>query len=302
MFASAGLFAVAGWLLHARSFGVARPRFAPRELGDLLVNAAPFFSILLLSVLYSRGGPILLGALGDRAELGAYAAADRILVAATLLPIMLGNAAYPALSRTAARSTEELRALTGRLLRLMLIGGLSSAGFLIAFANDLLAGLFGPHYVIAVPALQLLALSVPLQGAEQLVSGQLSAMGRQRTLVRIRSAALVTFLCLAPLAILRWNLTGLAATVLCCATLQLICGMLVLRRLQSLPLSSATVLSPFVAVAAVLALQWLASDLALLPRLLLFSFGLVAALWASRSVAIGDLLFLRAMFRNKSQG
>jgi O-antigen/teichoic acid export membrane protein len=105
---------------------------------------------------------------------------------------------------------------------LMLAGSVPLAALLYAFAPQLIRLLFGDEYLVAVPALQLLAWTVPIRGIALLLGSQLAAMNRQKEMARARLIGLVSFGVLSYLLIAHQGFTGLAVAVLSCEILQAI--------------------------------------------------------------------------------
>ena len=216
-----GLAAFGWWRMSLR-FGRPALRFAPAEAFVLFRSASPFFDVLLLGMLYTRGGIVMLGALRDEVEVGLYAATDRTLIAPLLLPNMLNAAVYPALSRLQHTAPDQAARLARRSMVLMLAGSVPLAALLYAFAPQLIRLLFGDEYLVAVPALQLLAWTVPIRGIALLLGSQLAAMNRQKEMALARLIGLVSFGVLSYLLIAHQGFTGLAVAVLSCEILQAI--------------------------------------------------------------------------------
>jgi O-antigen/teichoic acid export membrane protein len=195
----------------------------------LFRSASPFFDVLLLGVLYTRGGIVMLGALRDEVEVGLYAAADRLLIAPLLLPNMLNAAVYPALSRLQHTAPDQAARLARRSMLLMLALSVPLAALLYAFAPQLIQLLFGDEYLVAIPALQLLAWTVPIRGIALLLGSQLAAMNRQKEMARARLISLVAFGVLSYLLISYQGFTGLAMAVLACEILLAVLYALLIR-------------------------------------------------------------------------
>lgn len=217
---SALAFAAFGWRRVARDFATPALRFAPAQAFELFRAAAPFFGVILLSVLYVRGGIVMLSTLRDAAEVGLYTAADRVLIAATLLPSMLSAAVYPTLSRLYQSSPDQAQRLARRCVALLFVGGIPLAAGLSFFATDIVRLIFGPQYAATVPALQLLAWVVPVFGVRLVLGAQLAAMNRQKEMAPARLLGLTAFVCTSYLLIERAGMIGLACAVLICETFQ----------------------------------------------------------------------------------
>jgi O-antigen/teichoic acid export membrane protein len=159
----AGTFAGAlyGFLLLGRNYG---PWAGPADwtlARRMLREAAPFWLAGAFTLVYARADVLLLAPLSSDAEVGAYRAAWQIIEVAKQLPVLLMTATFPQL----ARAFQESRAAPVRVER-ALAGLLAASGILvggmIAGAADLATFVFGPEFTRTVPALRMLALSVPL--------------------------------------------------------------------------------------------------------------------------------------------
>ncbi len=209
-----------GWWRLSKRFERPALRFAPAEAFQLFHAASSFFDVMLLSVLYGRGGIVMLGALRDATQVGLYAAADRVLIAPSLFPMMLNAAVYPALSRLQQTEPAKARRLAQRCLVLMVGGGIPLAALVWMFAPQIVHLTFGDRYLEAVPVLQLLAWILPIRGAQMLLGSQLAAMHLQKEMARARLIGLVSFACLGFVLIREMGITGLAIAVLACEILQ----------------------------------------------------------------------------------
>ncbi|MEO7773601.1 MAG: oligosaccharide flippase family protein [Steroidobacteraceae bacterium] len=298
MLVSATMFATLGRHLMQREFGRLE-RVPAREVLQILRASWPFFGTLALGVLYARGAPILLGLIRGAESVGGYAAADRLLVVATLIPAMYASAAIPALSRIAQHELEALRALATRLLRILLLVALTTAGLIAAFAQDLVHLLFGPQYAHAAVLLQILAIAIPVQATEQLLAALLSAVGLQHLLLRTRLASLLAFAVAGSVAVYQWGAAGLAASVVGCSVLQLGGCIFHLARRRELPLAPLAVFAPALSAGLAAATALLLAGQALLLRAFCFGVVLLVAGMASGAVRVHDFSFARALLRRE---
>lgn len=229
------IYLVVVWQQSCRLFGRPAFRWAPREALGLFKRSAPFFGIAAFAVIYARGAVIVLGAMATPHVVGLYAAADRVMVAVALAPTMLGSAVYPALTRVAARSRAEVRALCGRSVLLMLAATLPLAVFFTLFAHRLIAILFGPPYLDAAPALQILTWTLPVVGVQSLLGSQLVAVNEQHALARARLSGLTLFAVLSLVLVWKFSFPGAALAVLISDTVLLLCYLTILLKVKAAP-------------------------------------------------------------------
>jgi O-antigen/teichoic acid export membrane protein len=293
-----GLIALA-WTQSSRRFGRPQMRLAPMEALRLYRLAAPFFGLTALAVFYARGAAITLSALTTSEAVGLYAAADRLMVAFGLGPLMFNTAAYPALARVAHASAREAQALSARCLRLLLIVAIPVAAVAAAFAPEIVRFCFGPEYLDAARALQVLAWTLPVSGARSLLGSQLAAMNQQGELARARFAGLAVFVVLAPLLIVSLGFVGAAWSVLICDALQLMLCWWLLKKVQVAPALAGAVWAPSAAAAMSLVGNYLLSDLGLIPRLAAVLLVMTTGMWLFGAVRWHDLRFLRALIAGK---
>jgi O-antigen/teichoic acid export membrane protein len=229
------IYFTVAWWQNFSLFGQPKLRWAPREASDLFKLSAPFFGIAAFAAIYARGAVIVLSAIATPHAVGLYAAADRLMVAVALAPSMLGTAVYPALSRVAARSRVEVRALCGRSVMLMVLITLPLAIVVTIFAHRLIGVLFGPLYVGAAPALQILTWTLPIVGVQSLLGSQLVAVNQQHALARARLSGLTLFVLLSPLLIWKFGFQGAALAVLVSDTALLFTYLMVLLKVNAAP-------------------------------------------------------------------
>jgi O-antigen/teichoic acid export membrane protein len=292
---SIGAVLLGGLALFARHFGMPRWRASPRRAAAILYRGSAFFGLKMLNVVYSRAGLIILGALASPVTVGLFAVADRIIVAPSLLPIMFVNAVYPALSRLANVSADEVRALTIRCGRLLLLGTIPLATLLTLTASEIVEWLFGRRFGPAAVVLQIFAWSLPIASTRQLLGAQLLALDRGTALVRTRAVGVSVLLVSCPMLILSGaGFKGPAWALLIAESLELAACLALLRR-SGIPRALArTMLAPLLAAAATFAIAatvWIPAPG--LGRSLILCVVMLLALLLSGSVRAHDLRFLR---------
>jgi O-antigen/teichoic acid export membrane protein len=227
--AGSGVYVALAWHQTSRLFGRPRFRLAVREALQLFKLSAPFFSIAALAVIYSRGAVVMLSAIATPHAVGLYAAADRIMVAVGLAPTMFNSAVYPALTRVADRSREDVRALCGRSVLLMAAGTLPLAALFSLFSAKLILLLFGPAYQEAARVLQILTWTLPIVGVQSLLGSQLIACNQQHALARARFSGVTVFIVVSPVLIWALGFRGAAWSLLISDTVLLVYYFLILR-------------------------------------------------------------------------
>ncbi len=125
----------------------------------LLRQSAPMWLSAIAVWAYLRVDQLMIANLLAPADLGRYAAAVRLAESWYFVPTAIVTASFPGLVQLRTRSLEQYRAGTERLFRL-LAGIGCAAGLAATLLAPLIVGvLFGPDYVEATPAFQVLAWS-----------------------------------------------------------------------------------------------------------------------------------------------
>jgi O-antigen/teichoic acid export membrane protein len=297
--AGAAFLIPVAWRQTTRRYGRPRLRWSPREAWLLYRRGAPFFGMSALSILYTRGTTIVLGALATSQQVGMYAVADRLMIPLSLGPAAFNAAVYPALARLTQESLDTARALCGRCVRLLLVVSLPIAALATIFAADITALFFGAGYAGAAAALRVLAWTLPVRGVQFLLGSQLAAIHRQSSVTQARLAGLCAFALLTPPLTLIYGYVGAAWALLLCDGVQLALYAWALRRLRAAPIVSAPLLAPAAAAALTCAASLLLPGLHLAWRLPAMLLVMAAGLAAFGAVRLHDLQFLRALLTRR---
>jgi O-antigen/teichoic acid export membrane protein len=286
---------VLAWRQMSARFGAPELRWRPSEAWQLYKVASPFFGLSALAVLYARSATLMLSALASTQAVGLYAVADRLVVAFGLGSTAFNAAVYPALTRVAHSSAANAEILLARCLRLLLVATIPAAGMVSIYAAEIIRLCYGAAYLDAVPALQVLAWTLPVRGAQALLGSQLASINQQAAAARNRLAGLAIFAIGSPLLIGRFGLLGAAAALLICDLLQLSLYWLRLRKTGAIAVQPMIVLAPMAAMAAAVVVEMFLVDRTLVERLAATIITLLAGMWAFGAVKPHDLRFLRTL-------
>ncbi len=169
-----------------------RPRLEPESV-RLLLRTAPAIAVAytLLGV-YAHVDVVLLGFLVSAAEVGDYAAAYRLVDAATFLTAgAITTAAFPVFARLAAPDPAGANALYGRLVRLLVFVLAPATLLLLALADPVTELIYGTSLDGAARLLTLLSPSIVLIAVNYLTALYLLAIGMARAAVVWTAAAAV---------------------------------------------------------------------------------------------------------------
>jgi O-antigen/teichoic acid export membrane protein len=188
----AGLTNVAGCLialLRRRSVG---GRLDFRLWRQILSGSLPFFVWQSALMIYGQIDVVMLSFLTRAAVVGWYTAAYRIISITIFAPVIVAGVVFPALSSSATRDFAEFRAIARRSLHVVLWLTIPVALGTIVIARPMLDFLHYPEaFRKSVPLIMILALHVPMLGADMIIGSAVNALDKQRL----------------------WALTGIAAAV-----------------------------------------------------------------------------------------
>jgi O-antigen/teichoic acid export membrane protein len=153
--------AVYGFLLLGHRYG---PWAGPGDAAlarRMLRESLPFWLAGIFSLLYARGDVVLLKLLSTDAEVGAYRIAGQLAEVVKQAPVLLLTALFPQLARAFAEPGGRLERLERHVTRLLVGGGLAAALLLAGVSGPLIRH-YAPAFARTIPALRVLAISVPL--------------------------------------------------------------------------------------------------------------------------------------------
>lgn len=203
-------------VLYRRRFGRLRPRLAPGDWPALVRLAWPVGAAGVFTQVHVNFGLVGLGLLRTDAETGLYSSAFRLVFFLLALDRVFYTVFFPVVSRVWAGSPDRLPALTGTALRLILAVSLPLGAGLALLARPILGAVFGPGYAEAGPALQMLALFLPVSMLNSMAGYTLIAAGKERRF--LRNVLLGT--CVSVVA----GLAGIALLGVCGAAIAVVAG------------------------------------------------------------------------------
>jgi len=145
---------------------------------DVLRAALLVGSSQLLILLYLQIDLVMCGYLLPAEQVGFYTAAQRIIAAVTLLPLILLQAWMPELSR--ASDAQQRRDVLRRFARVMIVPGIVIAAGGAFFAPTVLSIVFGNSYLDGSTALRILFLSAGFVFVNMALANPLLAWKRDR--------------------------------------------------------------------------------------------------------------------------
>jgi O-antigen/teichoic acid export membrane protein len=189
----AGGITVVGYAIPLIRRGVLRGPFDVRSWRVLIVGSLPFFVWQAALMVYGQVDVILLQQFTRDAVVGWYVAAYRIVGIPVFVPVIVAAAVFPALSQAVGRDPTHFAQLARRSLQVVLVLTIPMAIGIMTTAERILEFLHYPDvFRNSIPLIIILAIHIPLVGADMVIGNVLNARDRQR----------------------RWALTGVAAAVL----------------------------------------------------------------------------------------
>jgi len=267
-------------------------RPVPAEYRRILKDAWPFAALAILGTLYFRIDSVMLFAIRDRAALGQYSAAYRVMEAGLLLPWVLSASALPPLARYFTSRAGEVAEASRRVLHLLFVVSVPAAVLGAALAPALIRTLYGPAFAEAAGIFRILAFTLIAVFASSVTSTLIGAGPRPMVNAIIALVMVVENVGLNLAVIPRWSGAGAAAATLITETTGLVLGIIYLR--QMLPPLSVLHLAvkPMVAATVASAIALAYPSLAVLP--VAFT-AYVVVLWLSRGITADDVDFMVAL-------
>ena len=200
---ASAIVVVATWLIAGRRFLTGlRPRFAPRASLALVGLGLPLALVWFFEGLALRVDTILLGgALGDAAA-GRFSAAARLVEPLLIVPLVMGMAMLPLVSRHLLEGRDTPSRLFRSGLHLGMVVAYAELLVLVGLAERILGTVFGPDFIEAAPVLRVLAFALIPLSARAILVNALTAHGSQHRLLLAQVAGNVVNVALA-LAVLR---------------------------------------------------------------------------------------------------
>jgi O-antigen/teichoic acid export membrane protein len=225
-FPISGLVLVALSLRNARMHGAHLGFHARwREVWDAVRGAAPFTVCEALGQFYMRVDLLLIVFLLGKATGGWYATDIKIVEVGLMPLVLLGTAAYPVLSRSAAHGADEFAPLSRDFFRSVLFASGWLAVGLYCLAPLVLARLLGDAFQPAGHLLPLFAVLAVFKGVEVVLYRLLYAVKRQATYMGALVVGTALIVVLNYTLIPRFGATGAVFVVLLSsAVVNLICA------------------------------------------------------------------------------
>ncbi len=208
--ASALAAAHSTWLLHRRIHRLALS-VEPCAARMVLRESFPLFLLFLVVLLYNQADVLLLSFLAGDREVGEYAAAGKIFEAAVLIPAGVMGTVLPALAHDWVASRQQFATTFERAFRYLTMLSLPLAVGGTLCASEMVRLLYGPQYGASASTLRILIWTAVFSFWNHLLFAALIAMERERGLLMIGMAGVVTSVAANLALIPRYGARGSAA-------------------------------------------------------------------------------------------
>lgn len=166
------------------------PRVRWQSIPGLFRSGLPYLMMAIFAVIYYRINAVMLSFLAPETVVGWFGAAFRFFDILMFFPSILSMAVFPVLSRQAGEK-DSVVPMTAKSLEIILLGGVPVAIATYAFAEDIIALLFGlAGYHGSVVILKALVPGLLLVYVDFVLVTSIIAMDRQRTWSIVALAAI----------------------------------------------------------------------------------------------------------------
>ncbi len=148
----------------------------------LLATAAPFAASGVMGAFFINTDILVIGAMRSAADVGLYAAAQRIVQLLYLMPSILAVSLFPLMSRLANREDERFGHILERIFHIVYLIAIAIVVGGVIFGYQIITFIFGTGYAAAVPAFQVLLVTILADFPATIRSNVLFAYDRQKKL------------------------------------------------------------------------------------------------------------------------
>ena len=145
---------------YVKALGMPKFQFRPEVWRFLGKEAATFASIAMFSTIHLNVDQIMLSKLKSLESVGIYSAAEKLLVFCRALALAFAGALFPILAKQYVSGIAELKRLTIRSLRYLLLGAIPTAIGTAILANNIISFVYGDKFLTAGPVLTILIFSL----------------------------------------------------------------------------------------------------------------------------------------------
>lgn len=185
----------------------------------ILTSSLPFALASFLGAIMINTDLLMLGWMRTPAEVGFYSAAQKPIQILYTLAALFAASLFPSLTRSASEAIEKSKSLLEKSLSVSLFAAAPITLGGIILSKELMVTIFGAEYAPAIPAFQVLLLTLLIIFPSVIISNNLLAHGQQKKFVGFSALGaignlLFNFLLIPPLGILGCTLSTLITQII----------------------------------------------------------------------------------------
>jgi O-antigen/teichoic acid export membrane protein len=180
-------------------------------------EALPFALTAVFTVIYFRIDTVLLSMMKGDAVVGWYNAAYNIIFGLMIIPLLYTTAIFPAMSRFSKSSIDAFNKIGTLSFKYLLILGLPISIGVTLLADKIILLVYGPEYIVAIIALQILVWSFFIMCLCGIPTTSLNATNKQHIVTAGMGITAILNIILNLILIPKYSLVGAAiATIIVC--------------------------------------------------------------------------------------
>jgi O-antigen/teichoic acid export membrane protein len=172
-------------ILFLNKFDIPKLKFDTSKWKSYLLEAWPFAITGISINLYLYVDTIILSQIKGPDAVGLYNAAYRLIYVLFFIPIVFNNAFFPLMSRYYISSKFNLKFVTQKFVKIMVILGFPIGIFMVLFSNKIINLIYGNQFVGSIMVLQILILSCLMIFIRSPFERVLESSNRQLSITKI---------------------------------------------------------------------------------------------------------------------
>ncbi len=157
--------------------------FSTKLVRPIIAACWPFAISGALGIFLINTDILIIGWLRSTSDVGLYSAANRFIQIIYLFPAILAVAALPAFSRLAKRDNQKMRLALEQIISLAFLAAIPTAVGGVLLAKQIMVLIFGPAYLGATAAFQILILTILIDFPAVILSNAIFSYDKQKALI-----------------------------------------------------------------------------------------------------------------------
>lgn len=211
---------------YSKKFSLTVPIFKIPYWKELLKESWPFAITTISINIYTWIDTILLSIIVGTAAVGLYNASYKLVLVLIVIPVIFNNAVYPLMSQYYISSRSSLSLIFEKLFKIMIITALPIGVGTVLIAKKVIMLIYGPDFLGAVIAMQILIWSIVLIFIRSPFERVLESSNRQLTVTKIFSIGVIFNVIMNSILIPRYSYVG--ASIITVLTDTLVLALLII--------------------------------------------------------------------------